>query len=286
MKSLLICPSTRPAVEHLTTFAPLAAIPLLGESLVEYWLAYLAMSGTSEVRILANDRPEQIVALTGGGVRWGLKVDVITETRELTAAQAQIKYGSSLNSDPCDIFVLDHFPEIAQSLFTSYADLFAGLFTWLPNARMPDRIGLRETQPGIWTGLHTRISADAKLTAPCWIGHNVYVGPRAVIGPMAVIEDRAFLDLEAEISGSVIGPDTYVGQLTVVQESFAWGNTLINWKSNLNAQIADPLVLSALRRPALAKHPEPLWNRLAELYSKKQEDLQMFWKHLLMDKEG
>src|SRR5262245_37391606 len=113
MSAILICPSPGPAVERLASFAPLAAIPLLGESLVEYWLTHLAMSGFGEVHILAHDRPDYIAAIAGDGARWGLQIEVSEESRDLTPAQAQIKYASSrpeAKSGSDEIIVLDHFP--------------------------------------------------------------------------------------------------------------------------------------------------------------------------------
>lgn len=285
MNTILICPSTRPAVEHLSVNTTLAAIPLLGESLVEYWLTHLALSGASEVQILANDRPQQIAALVGNGARWGLKAEVIPETRELTLAQAQIKYGREITSGSHEIVVVDHFPGSLQSLFTSYADLFTGILEWLPNARTPDRVGLKEIQPGIWVGLHTRVSPAARLYAPCWIGQSVYIGTDAVIGPMAVVEDRSFVESNAQIIGSLVGPDTYVGQGTVVQDAFALGSMLINWKSNLFTRVADAFVLSALRRPLFQEASGNLFDRLTQIYSRNREELQAFWKHMLLDKE-
>jgi NDP-sugar pyrophosphorylase family protein len=287
MNAVLICPSSRPAVNHLALTAPLAAAPLLGESLIEYWLTHLAMSGFTHVRVLANDRPELISTLVGAGTRWGLNAQVTVEPRELTAAQAQIKYARELTASSChEVIVLDHFPGRPQSLFNNYNDLFAGVFEWLPHARMPDRVGVHELRPGIWIGSHSRVSPDAQLQAPCWIGQSVYVGARARVGPMSAIEDRAFIEPEAEISASLIGPDTFVGQFAVIQDSLALGNTLINWKSNVDTIVSDSFLLSALRKPALSGHAESLFGRLAEIYSRNKDDLQMFWKHFLMNKEG
>ena len=119
-KALLICPSDRPAVAELSRVAPLAAAPLLGQSLLEYWLTHLALSGIKEAHVLADDRPEQISKLVANGARWGLKVEVTAEVRELTAAQAQIKYPSEFSaSAPNNIAVLDHFPgEPNSPIFT------------------------------------------------------------------------------------------------------------------------------------------------------------------------
>src|SRR4029077_8468493 len=158
-----------------------------------------------------------VTALVGNGARWGIRAEVIAESRELTPAQAQIKYGRGLtdSAGAGEIHVLDHFPGFTQPLFASYEILFAGLWEWLPNALTPDRVGVHESRPGIWTGLHTRISPEAQLHAPCSIGHSVYIGARAVVGPMAIVEDRSFVEPEAEITGSMVGPDTFVGQLAV-----------------------------------------------------------------------
>src|SRR4051794_2899128 len=110
MKSLLICPSHRTAVSLLAETQPLAAVPLLGQGVVEYWLTHLACSGGKEVWILADDRPEQIQALVGNGARWGLKIHLIEESRELTAAQALLKYEKEFGlGAPTDVTaVLDH----------------------------------------------------------------------------------------------------------------------------------------------------------------------------------
>ncbi len=289
MNALLICPSPRPAVSHLSELAPLAAVPLLGESLLEYWLTDLALAGVKQVRILADDRPEQIAALIQNGARWGITVEVSAASRELAPAQAQLKYAQEFPSASSQdvIATLDHFPGVpGRKLFNSYAELFAALTEWMPKARTVDRVGVRELRPGIWVGMHAHISPEAELRAPCWIGRCVYVGARAIIGPGAVVEDRSFVEGGAEIANSVVGRDTFVGQLLALQDSFALGHTLANWKSGACTKITDAFLLSALRRPAAARHSEGLLDRLVEIYSRNKEDLQMFWKHFLMNKEG
>jgi len=109
-KALLICPSSRNAVAELSRQTPLAAVPLLGESLVEYWLTHLALTGVKEVRILADDRPKQITNLVGNGARWGLTVEVTPEVRELTVGQAQIRYAREFPAGAQHpMALLDHF---------------------------------------------------------------------------------------------------------------------------------------------------------------------------------
>jgi NDP-sugar pyrophosphorylase family protein len=286
MNTLLICPSSRPTVDALAKYAPLAALPFLGESLAEYWLTHLALNGTKEVSLLVNDRPEQILAIVGNGSRWGLNAEIIVESRELTPAQAEIKYAKELTGPVNEVVTLDHFPGSQQSLFTSYSDLYAGLVEWLPKAKTVDRVGVRELSPGIWVGRNSRIAKEAKLHAPCWIGQSAFIGAHAVVGPMAIIEDRAFLEPGAEVSASVVGSDTFIGQFATIENSFACGDTLVNWKSGVTMQVSDAFLMCALRRPAIAKQSESFLSHLRELYSRYKEDLQMVWKHFLMDKEG
>jgi NDP-sugar pyrophosphorylase family protein len=263
-KALLICPSDRPAVAELSRMAPLAAAPLMGQSLLEYWLTHLALAGVKEVHVLADDRPGQIARLVGTGARWGLQVMVTSEVRELTAAQAQIKYAAEFAaSAPNNIAVLDHFPgEPNSPIFTGYANLFAGLMRWLPRANTVDRVGFREEQPGVWLGRHAHVSPEAKLCGPCWIGQHVFVGAGSVIGPNSILEDRCFVEGGAEIANSIIGSDTFVGKLAALRQSFAWGNTLVNWKSGSITQITDAFLMCALKRPPKS---EKFLGRLLEL---------------------
>jgi NDP-sugar pyrophosphorylase family protein len=266
-KALLICPSDRPAVAELSRVTPLAAAPLLGQSLLQYWLTHLALNGTKEVHILADDRVDEIRKIVGTGARWGLKAEISTEVRELTAAQAQIKYASEFPAAaPNKISVLDHFPDEPDSpIFTSYKDLFAGMMRWLPRANTLDRVGFRELQPGVWVGRHAHVSPEAQLTGPCWIGQHVFVGAKCVVGPNSILEDRAFIESGADIVSSVIGPDTFVGKLAALRQSFAYGSTLVNWKSNSIAQIKDSFLMCALKRQPNAKTSEKFLGRLFEL---------------------
>jgi hypothetical protein len=251
MKALLICPAERPAVASLAESGPLVLWPILGKSLLEYGLEHLASLGAKQALILSADRPEQVRRVIGTGARWGLEVQVIPESRELTPEEAREKYRAKGAGDwlasPHDAIVADRLPGLPErGLFDSYAAWFAVLLEWMPRAATPERIGMREVQPGLWIGLHTRVSTRARLHAPCWLGHHVYVGPDAVIGPMAVLEDRAFVEAAAEVSGSLVGPETFVGELTHIKNSLAWGSLLINWREGSSVRVPDAFLLSDL----------------------------------------
>jgi NDP-sugar pyrophosphorylase family protein len=253
---VLICPGERRSVHALAQSAPLALVPILGKTLLEYWLDHLADRGVRRVCLLASDRPEQVRAWLGDGVRWELKVELVIEARELTTAEARAKHSAFLAANPCvkpgDVTLMDFLPGAPERpLFGGYADWFMALKKWLPKAAAaPDRIGVRELKSGVWAGLHSRIAADAELRAPCWIGENVLVGARSIIGPDAIVEDGAVLAEAAEVVESIVGPETYVGALTEVKHSLAWGSTLINWRSGSSTHVPDAFLLSPLNQCA------------------------------------
>lgn len=256
MNALLICPAKRENIAVLAETTPLATLPILGKPLIEHWLEHLATLGAREVFIFADDRPSEIHGFVGDGARWGLRVTVHPEIRELTVAEARAKLRHTGNSNwlpaPHDAALMERLPSQPEfSLFASYSSWFAAMMDWMPRAATsPIRLGVRELKPGIWVGLHTRIAADAELHAPCWLGENVFVGSGAVIGPMAAIEDRSFVESGAKISESVIGPETFVGEFTDIRHSIAWGNTLVNWQLDSCLKVSDAFLLRPLKTPA------------------------------------
>lgn len=250
MKALLICPSPRPAVRLLAETMPLANVPALGQGLLEYWLSHTAGAGFREVLVLANDRPEAVRALARDGGRWGLKVEVRPEARELTLAEALSKYGADWPAPAAQegFALMDHFPGLIRyPLFASYRDWFEALCLWMARAKGPERVGPREIRDGIWMDLHARISPGAELYAPCWIGKNVIVGPRAVIGPRTILEEGAFIEPGALVVRSIVGPYTFIGKDTEVRQSIAWGDQLINWSTDSVTRVPDAFVMCSLR---------------------------------------
>ena len=282
MKACLICPSERAAVSALSRHAPLSNAPVLGKSLLEYWLEHLADRGVTDVRILAADRPDMVRELVGDGARWGMSAEVIKEARELSPALARTKYPASQGPawlpEPDNMVLMNHFPGLPQNpLFESYAAWFAALEAWLPRAATENRIGVHEIQPGVWTAMHARIAPTARLRAPCWIGESARIGARCVIGPMAVVEDRAFVEADCEISKSVVGPETFVGRLTALSDSCASGGTLVNCKTGSVTEVPDPFILCALSNPRPRRKATGWLRRWTADYADEKEDFELFW---------
>jgi hypothetical protein len=269
MNAILICPADRSAVATLEEVAPLATLPLLGCSLTEYWLEHLAKAGATEVKVLATDRPEQVRALAGDGARWGLRVEVMPEMRELTRAEAREKYAKFLGKPaaPDAVVLMDHLPSLPRRpLLDGYADWFAVLAALLSRNSLSSRIGFREIRPGVWAGMHAHISPDAQFHAPCWLGENVRIGPKAVIGPMAILEDKVWVESECEISHSFVGPETLIGERLELKNSLAWGNNLIDWKTGSCTRVLDLFWLCTLGRRRGARRPAPnMLGRVAAL---------------------
>jgi NDP-sugar pyrophosphorylase family protein len=250
MGTILICPGERAAVAFLAQSVPLVGVPILGQSLLAHWMSHLASAGTSEVTVLATDRPEMVRALLGNGSRWGINVQVQSELDELTPEMARAKYtgnGTLSPSQASEVIVLDHLPGLSElPLFRSYVGFFHAVISWLPHAAAQGRIGLRQIQEGVWAGLRAQIAPSARLHAPCWIGDFARVGSESAIGPNTVLESGVVVEAATEIGSSIIGPDTFVGKLVRIEDSIAWGNTLIHWRTGSCTEITDAFLLCSL----------------------------------------
>ena len=222
MKAVLICPGERPAVSALAQSAPLALVPILGKTLLEYWLDHLVDRGLRQVYLLASDRPELIRAWLGDGVRWELKVELVADDRELTTAEARAKYSSNEASDPCvkqgDVTVMDFLPGAPERpLFRSYADWFMAVTRRMPQAATaPDRIGVRELQSGVWAGLRSRISKGVQIDASFMMGADIY---------------QTFEEMRDDLDRGL--PRVGVGEGTVIKHAIIDKNTRIGSNARL-----------------------------------------------------
>lgn len=259
MKAVVICPDRRVEVPFLAREQPLALVPVLGPSVLFHWLRELADRGARTVTILASDRPDQVRRAVGAGERWGLKIEVRAESRELSVAEAQTRFGLE------PVVLAGSLPGAPEMpLFASYQGFFTALQRWLPQARQ-HRVGVREVAAGVWAGLRCRIDPLARLIAPCWLGEDVWVRARATLGPAAVIEDAAVVDHDAEVTRSWVGPGTYVGALTRVDQSLAWADGLLNHETGSFTEIVDEFLLGDLRTRRGFRRSSAWYGRAAAL---------------------
>ncbi|HEY1109064.1 MAG TPA: sugar transferase, partial [Opitutaceae bacterium] len=247
MNALLLCPAYRPAVSRLAEHTPLVTTPLLGRTLVEYWMDALAARGVKRVLLLASDRPQDVRTVVGEGTRWGIHIDVLPQSRELSLDEARAKYATSAEFAPENVMLLQTLPGLPeQPLFESYAGWHQALTSYFKLAITPTRIGMHEVQPGVWVGLHAQIAPTAQLHAPCWIGEGALIGAHAVVGPKAVVENHAIVEEGARAVESIIGPETFVGEMISVQHSIAQGSMLINWQTDSCLHVPDAFFLCSL----------------------------------------
>jgi NDP-sugar pyrophosphorylase family protein len=257
MKVILICPSERHELEQLTGTRALAALPLFGESVLDLWLAHLSAKGVKQVKILAADRYDQIKRLVGSGEKWGIEALVCSEAIEPTISEARKKHKPTDGGDfapiPEDVQVVDHLPwDDSYPMFGNYTSWYDSCRHLLHRIQPGFRVGMRQLKPGVWVGRESQIAPSAKIVGPCWIGRGVHIGANATIGPDVIIEDESFVDETAEIVEAWVGPQTFVGALTQVKESLAWGHTLINWRSGSFITVPDPFLLSSVEQARTA----------------------------------
>ncbi len=64
-----------------------------------------------------------------------------------------------------------------------------------------------------------RIEEGARLTAPCFVDAGAHIKPGATIGPYSVIGRGAVVEEEAEVTASIIWPNSRIGQHAVVKDA-------------------------------------------------------------------
>ena len=253
MKTILVCPDEFLAVRSVTSAMPPVAVNILGKPLIVYWIEHLVAKGVQEILILSSDRPDKIREIVHDGYPWGIKIDLLPQRAQLTRREVRKKFmteGTGWMAPPYDLVEISGLPNGSeQCLFDSFQHFFTGVRCWIPHATQ-NRVNMKQTKPGIWVSTRSRVSKTAILKTPCWIGDHVRIADGAVIGPMAILEENVAVGKEAVISNSIIQNDTYIGELTNVQDSIVTGNILVNWKTNSSVAIPDSFLISNLRLPS------------------------------------
>jgi hypothetical protein len=268
MKSALICPDETLSVRALSRTLPPAAVQVLGKPLIVYWIEHLVALGAKEIQVFAADRPHKIRNIVHDGYPWGIKIDVIAQRSQPTIDE--VRQTSPTNREnwletPYDIVVVHSLPSNpTKNLFESFEAYFNGVREWMPHAQ-GNRVNLRQISPGVWVSARSSISDKATLKPPCWIEANVRVEDGAVIGPMAVLESNSVVGRDAIVINSVVEANTYIGELTNLEDSIACGNILINWKTNSVVAVPDSFLICNLAEREESPHSVALISRLVAL---------------------
>jgi hypothetical protein len=188
---------------------------------------------------------------------------VIPESRELSPAEAEAKHrGAGEDGAFSEVIVADRLP--GHSAWQDPVAWFRALQTLLPELAR-DTLGIREHAPGVFVHVRARISANAELRGPCWVGAHASIEAGARVGPGTVIEDGAYVDEGAEVVESFVGPGTYVGALTELRESLAWGRALFNFRTGSFTEVSDEFLLGEIHDRASRRRKTPLPGRCAAL---------------------
>ena len=245
MNTILICPDRRDVASFARRMKPLALLPFAGRSLLDLWLEKLARDGVQHVTILAADRPEQIRQATGLGGRWGLHTTVIPVMEE---PSQDVPHLLMQREPSIPIITLDSLPALPSiPLWESTEGLFHCMLIQFKHLGPESLLTMRQVAPDIFVSSRARIASSAVIDGPAWIGPDVVIGPGAHIMPGSIIEEAAYIDQQATIRGSWIGPKTYVGAMTEITHSFAWGRGLENWRLASFIEITDDFLLSSLK---------------------------------------
>jgi len=93
-----------------------------------------------------------------------------------------------------------------------------------------------------------------------------------VIGPGAILESGSFVEPEAEINSSGVGPATFVGRYMRISGCLAWGGTLVDWQTGLENKVSDAFLLCSLHARRSRAKAVPLLDRVAEWLALWKED--------------
>jgi hypothetical protein len=246
MNAVLICPDHREAAGFARRMKPLVLLPFMGRSLLDLWLEKLALDGVKNVTLLVADRPDQIRRAVGNGGRWGLKLTIIPVAVEPDAEAARSLFAREADTQVLKIDTLPTMP--TKPLWESTEGLFAVLLKRFTQVQPESLLTMRRIAPDVFVSTRARIAPTAIIEGPAWIGPQVIIGHGAHIMPGSIIEDAAYIDDQATVRGSWIGPKTYVGAMTEVAHSFAWGSGLENWRLASFIEVTDDFLLGSLKQ--------------------------------------
>ncbi len=248
MDVFIICPDYRQCAGFARRIRPLALWPVLGRTLLDLWLEHLAAAGVTHATILAADRPHEIRHALSQGSHRGLSITVLAVKTEPSIAEARLRFtGKDSSGRVPSIITLDTLPSRPDKLlWESSSSLFDLMLVSLRGTSPESQPTMCEIAPEVHVSSQAKIAATAKIEGPVWIGPQVIVGDHAQILAGTVIEEAAFIDAHAIISDSWVGPGTYVGALTNVQNSFAWGGGIENWRKGVFLEVTDDFLLTSL----------------------------------------
>ncbi len=238
---------------------PLALCQFLGSPVLDHALKALAEDRVTHVTVVVAEQFCTIERHLSENHHWGLSIELVDGVLE-SLREAGTSYDSRYAGG--QVYRLEALPQAPLvPLFESPA-AWHRAHTELASLLLPQALGMREINPGVWVSLRAVVSPQANLKAPCWIGSDSQIGAHAIVGPNAIVESGSFVDTDARIIDSTIAESTYVGSLTEVRDSVAVGASLLNWRNGSCVDLADRFLLAPM-----SKRSSSLGNRFAKATS-------------------
>ncbi|MGZ5008416.1 MAG: sugar phosphate nucleotidyltransferase [Methylobacter sp.] len=91
----------------------------------------------------------------------------------------------------------------------------------------------------VWLGDGARVSEDAELTAPCWVGDNVRIHSSTKIGPYSVICPDVEIDARAMITRSIVMNNSFIGESCDLRNCIIGNNNILE----ANCAVGDEAVI-------------------------------------------
>ena len=256
---------------------PIAALEILGQSIVEHTIARLHGAGIDAVSVVhevgfsltAGRRfvPDVLMKQAQNGfervllIRLGAyaEVDYADLLRFHSEAGATVTRVCDA-AGPLDFWVLDSAPARRSRLnldLPSDANppsdyLTRGYVNRLESARDLRRLVVdafqgrcairprgREAKPGVWIDDGARVHRSARIVAPAYIGRGTRVRAAALITRFSNLERRCLVDYGTAIEDSSVLPYTHVGKGLDVAHAVVEGGRLVNLSRNVAVTIRD-----------------------------------------------
>ena len=257
--------------------SPVAALEILGKSIVEHTIARLHSAGINSVSVVrevgfsltAGRRfvPDVLMKQARKGfdrvllIRLGAyaEVDCADLLRFHSEAGAGVTRVCDL-SGPLDFWVLDSAPsgrarpnlDSASEVNPPSDYLTTGYVNRLTDARDLRRLVAdafqgrcairprgREVKPGVWIDDGARVHRSARIVAPAYIGRGTRVRAAALVTRFSNLERRCLVDFGTAIEDSSVLPYTHVGRGLDVAHAVVEGSRLVNLSRNVAVTIRD-----------------------------------------------
>jgi len=96
---------------------------------------------------------------------------------------------------------------------------------------------------GIWIQRNVALSRSVLIVPPVFIGPNCEIEDNVTLGPNAVISSGCHVQPKCEISNSLIGADSMLGEGLDVRHCHIHGNRLFHLKHNVSVEITDEMLI-------------------------------------------